>query len=117
VDVLIIVFENIVRHSDLRRPKVEVNISADKDWISVDVCNEVGSNVFCDAAVAQVRRLREAVERGGYRKFVAAEGGTGFHKIWKIIAHDLGGDARLEFGFSDDRHFLVQIGIGRPEDL
>jgi hypothetical protein len=117
VDVLIIAFENIVRHSDLSLPKVEVTVTADDYWIWVNVRNDIGRGVFCDAAVARVAKLREALESGGYRKSVAAEGCTGFHKIWKIIAHDLGGEARLDFGFSDETHFFVEIGIERPERI
>jgi hypothetical protein len=114
VDVFIIIFENIVRHSETHGPPdVQVHISSDADWINFVVENQIGPGVYSEDVVRHVVDLKQAVEKGGYRKSVAAEGGTGFHKIWKIIAHDIGGECTLDFGFRSGDRFFVEIGMRR----
>jgi hypothetical protein len=114
VDVFIIMFENIIRHSRTASPPtVAVNVSIKAQWITFVVENEIGQGVYSEASVEQISRLKSEVERGGYKKSVAAEGGTGFHKIWKIIAHDVGGGATLNFGFRSSTKFFVEISMER----
>lgn len=114
VDVCIIVFENIVRYAATQgEPEIQVEVTANDDWIHFKIENEIGPGVYCDATVQRVRTLKEAVDRGEYKRSVAAEGGTGFHKIWKIIANDIDPRARLDFGFRDDRSFFVELAVAR----
>lgn len=111
VDIFIMLFENIVQHSDLPAPYVGVAVERREEWTVFRMTNEIGPGVYSDAAVSHLEDLRAALERGDYLKSVAAEGGTGFHKVWKIIWHDLGERARLQFGFVSHAEFVVEFAI------
>ena len=68
VDMFIILFENVVRHSELLAPRVTVTVTEQDGWTTFNVRNEVGPNVYSEAAVAHLAKLRSALERGDYRK-------------------------------------------------
>ncbi len=117
VDVFFILLENIVKHSHTETPpEVRISTSAELDIIHIAISNDVASGVANAFAKSRLVAIRGAIAEGDYLQSVPREGGTGFHKIRKIVAHDLGELESLDFGFAADDQFLVQIAI-RPDKL
>jgi hypothetical protein len=113
VDALVILFDNVMKHADTASPDVKIRIGCDLEWVTVDVLNNIGAHVASNEARNRVQRIREELRAGGYRRSISKEGGTGFHKIWKIIGHDVGTRSRLEFGFQNDDEFRVELWIDK----
>jgi hypothetical protein len=40
---------------------------------------------------------------------IPVEGGSGYPKIWKILAHDLGGRHALDVSLSEEKEFSVEM--------
>ena len=69
-----------------------------------------------DVAAGAVPLSGQALPRGDDGGAGPREGGTGFYKIRKIVAHDIGELEHLDFDFVGKNQFLVQIAI-RPDKL
>ena len=82
--------------------------------------NDVGEAVATQETAARIRDIKAAMQEERYRQSVTTEGGTGFHKIRKILSHDfrlIGSslepslEPSLEFGFEGENRFFVEITI------
>ncbi len=110
VDVFMIVFENAVKHSGLTAtPPVQIEMQYISGLITILVKNEVSPSIISQEAVAKLEAIRSALERRESRDAVRKEGGTGFHKIQKIISNDLNAKGSLSFGFVGPSSFEVGI--------
>jgi hypothetical protein len=112
VDILTIVFENILRHShSTQRPHAFVHVTYDGELIKVRVENQIGADVASEKNKLRIEEIKTAIRDKTYGPSVSKEGGTGFHKIWKILNHDfkvptLGTPAELDFGFRSNLFFV-----------
>ncbi|MCY1022710.1 hypothetical protein [Pyxidicoccus sp. MSG2] len=116
VDIFFIIFENIVRHASLKsRPSARVSISISEQKLHIRVENELGQGVATAEARARLDNIKATMGAGLHGPSVNREGGTGMHKLGKLLAHDLGVSPDLDFGFSDDTHFFVRFSV--PERI
>jgi len=116
VDIFFIIFENIVRHAGLKSPpSAQVSISISEQKIHIRVENELGKGIASAEALAKLDNIRATMGAGQHGASVNREGGTGMHKLGKLLAHDLGIAPELEFGFSDEFHFFVRFSA--PERI
>lgn len=117
VDVLFIIFGNIVKHSHISgAPQVIVEVDKREDYIVLKVLNEIADGVNNKEARKRIKDIKEAMEEGRYDHSIITEGGTGFHKIRKILLHDFttlkaNVEPTLDFGFTDKTHFYVDLRI------
>lgn len=111
VDILFIIFENVIKHSRLERPKAFVTVTKLENAIRIFIENEVADYVFNESNHQRIERIKSAMKEDNYIKSVTTEGGTGFHKIWKILAHDMRAVAELDFGFNENQRFYVEFTI------
>jgi hypothetical protein len=117
VDILSIVFENILRHSGLeKRPVAKIKVDYTDSVIRIIVENEIADMVDTDESKNSIRLIKEAMEDNQYGRSISKEGGTGFHKIWKILNYDFSPKRTIEapyldFGFKDERTFFVAFDI------
>jgi hypothetical protein len=117
VDLLFLVFENAVRHSQLRpAPTVDVSVSLSDDILHIRVENALGVGVPSPEATATIAKIREDLHSNVFSQSVTTEGGTGFFKMQKILHHDFSAASgarkpTLDFGVSDDSRFFVHMTI------
>jgi hypothetical protein len=118
VDVLYILLDNIVFHSHKKAPQVSLKIELAGPWLTLEIVNSV------DAALAGTKHgIEEKNEmlkchlEGSPMEAVAREGGTGFHKISKIIRVDLESQCGLEARYVDSDHFKLTLKIHASEVL
>jgi len=116
VDIVFIVFENVVRHSrSSGSPRALVTVTYHQDQTQLRIENEIGPEVETEAAINRIRSLIATMHENKYNKSIASEGGTGFHKIWKLLRHDLGVVPELNFGFGANNRFFVEFQLPRQD--
>jgi hypothetical protein len=112
VDIFFILFENIVRHSGIENsPGALITILYEPNAISLQVNNSIRKGVATEQAKHRLENIRNAMKQDSYLESVRTEGGTGFYKIRKILVHDFNVPTQIEFGFSDDETFAVEIKL------
>ncbi|HEY3489921.1 MAG TPA: hypothetical protein VGK27_07350 [Candidatus Deferrimicrobiaceae bacterium] len=115
VDILFIIFENIVRHSGLLdRPEAFVTVFYDKGVINIEIENEIGKTINIRETNVKINAIKEVMREGNYGKSISSEGGTGFHKIGKILTHDFRSNQKkleYDFGIRENDRFFVKFQI------
>ena len=113
VDVLFILFENIVRHSRLLlRPKFRVTTLNDR--LSLSVSNSLGPSVDIQALQEKASVLNKIKSTATSPRAIRTEGGSGYYKLHKLIRHDLdrGDDYSVVVTVEDAGNFEVTIEMG-----
>ena len=117
VDVFFTIFGNIEKHSHIDgHVKAVVKVHLNENLIILQVLNDIAEGVANADNVRAINDIKRAMEKEDYTKPIITEGGTGFHKIKKILLHDFsspvtGAKPTLDFGFIDSTHFSVEISI------
>jgi len=113
VDIFFTAFENIVRHSHSDgAPRADVNITYEEGSVRFLIENEVGPGAVNLESRQKLATIKSAIEGERYDKSLATEGGTGLHKIWKIIAYDFRNQTPImEFGFRGTERFYVEFVV------
>ena len=113
VDIFINVFQNIIKHSGTEdAPLGEVTITYQKDAVRFRIENAIGQGIASRAAKSKIRTIKDAMEKSSHSKLVTREGGTGFHKIRRIIYDDFKDVSPiLDFGFINNKRFFVDFSI------
>ncbi|MGD0626569.1 MAG: hypothetical protein ABSB32_17885 [Thermodesulfobacteriota bacterium] len=116
VDMLFIIFENIVRHSKSVDPKAEVSVHYQEAMIIIRVVNKVAEGVVCEESTRKIKDIKNVISERKYGEAIRREGGTGFQKLYKILSYDFKGtrkmvEPHLEFGFLPNNSFFAEVGI------
>ena len=106
VDILIILLDNVMKHSALDN-NVSASICATKEQNNVilTVSNPVKSGSVLPSRLAEIAEQLSNWEKHGY---TSREGGSGLHKIKKILSVDLQCQNHVEISCKDDQ-FCVRI--------
>lgn len=110
-DIFFIVFDNIQKHSGLAQPQVQISASETPQSLKISVKSEVSDKANNLEAHTRVERIREAILGGAYQHQLRSEGGTGLIKLRKIIGPVSQEHRHLNFGFTDDGSFFVELEI------
>lgn len=126
VDLLFLVFENAVRHSQMApKPVVNIDVSVENDVLHIKAYNELGKDVPMDEIIVKTQAIQNCLATNVFSESVATEGGSGFYKMQKILHHDFcqneaGRKPVLDFGIAENTVFYVNmaipIRIGEQED-
>ena len=112
VDILYIIFENIIKHSQIStHPTASLTAKYHNNFIEIKVQNKVSKAVISVSANDKMEAIRKAIGEDIYLKSVNMEGGTGLHKILKILSHDFTLNSNFEFGFEPEDYFFVEFRI------
>ena len=113
-DILFIVFEDEFNgYSKIPGPPIaDVDVKLKDNFIMLRIQNSVEKAVIT-REVHERYDIRSAMHEDRYKQSITTEGGTGFHKIKKILFHDFKHDFKpsLDFGFQGDDCFFVEIAI------
>jgi hypothetical protein len=115
VDILFIVFENVVQHSGLAIPAASVLVTveqpaSEKHTVSIEVSNDIGGTFDVQTLQGRIDSIRSAIRDDQYMAEVVREGGTGFHKLQRILSHDLGAGSELDLRLVNHK-FIVRFLI------
>jgi hypothetical protein len=115
-DIFFIIFDNIRRHSGKgEQPRVDINITDLGDRLRVCTRSEIDPGIYTIEARAKIERIKSIISTGDYQKAIRSEGGTGLIKLRKLIGSAEKAPARLEFGYEDEGHFVVDFELGKRE--
>ena len=113
VRLLSLLFQNAAQHCGIEHGRLRLNCSIvlANETIRLDVENDFSPTKDVDALRSKVASLNADFGAEGVSERVVVEGGSGYPKIWKILAHDLRRDYRLEVKLRDDEIFCVSIDV------
>lgn len=106
IDVLFLVFDNVVRHADLgEHPRATISYRAtpiarttsgrEVHEVEVWIDNRLGPAVVAEELVSKVENIRATAAEG--RDAMRREGGTGLAKLQRILLHEFGSSSKLSF--------------------
>lgn len=110
VDVFYILFDNIIKHSNLNfNNNVKIHISEENAILEVSIQNEVGDVMNINDEIKKLIKIKELIGKDLSMEKVKKEGGTGFYKIDKILSIDLNCKNGIDFEITKDHVFNVYI--------
>ncbi|MDF9663788.1 hypothetical protein [Bacillus wiedmannii] len=115
VDICVILFDNIIKHTDNDEKKVSIEFQKINNHIRLYVENEVNEGLNIDEKNEHLLKIKKSIVREKVMDKVRTEGGTGFYKIKKIISIDLGCDHTIDFEYTQDNKFKVAIEFDAKE--
>ncbi|WP_316190932.1 hypothetical protein [Bradyrhizobium sp. SZCCHNS2096] len=106
-----ILLDNSAFHSGLSSGRLNLRGEASviDGLLHISVRNNLSAAVDLDHVSRQVARVNSEFGRERASKLIREEGGSGYPKIWKILAHDLGGDHAVQVSLTSENDFLVEI--------
>jgi hypothetical protein len=118
VDILYILLDNIVVHSHQKTPNVSLKIELSGSWLILEIENSVDAALAgTEHGIEEKNETLKSHLEGSPMEAVAREGGTGFHKISKIIRVDLESQCGLEARYVDRDRFKLTLKIHASEVL
>lgn len=113
VDLFGILFENAIDHCelDINSLYVDVVLEFSDKVLKLTMVNNVAKSVATPDAQRTLESIKETLGKDGSRKFLQAEGRSGFHKIWKILNSPYYRSPSLKFNYDGSDKFLVDIEV------
>jgi hypothetical protein len=108
-----ILLDNSAFHSGLNSGTLALRAEAKvtEGVLHLSILNNLAPTVDLEHVRRQVERVNADFGRERASMFIREEGGSGYPKIWKILAHDLGGDHVVQVSLAPKNEFLVEIMI------
>lgn len=120
VDIFDALIENAIEHASVPIDEVSVDVSlklSDGEF-SATIENATGAMLLDSEAELKLEKLREEIKKSDSRRKAQLEGRSGFHKIWATINAPQYREPSLDFRFTSNGTFKVNLGfkIGAMED-
>jgi hypothetical protein len=111
VDAFFILMENVVRHArmDGSTPVLHMSIEAREGLYTVYARNRISGVQRRAAVLARIESIKASLADPSDTGRLAREGGSGFHKLQKIISTDLGSSNTFDFSLDNDNNFVVTL--------
>ncbi|OSJ19667.1 hypothetical protein BSR47_01800 [Bradyrhizobium canariense] len=106
-----LLLDNSAFHSGLAGGSLRIGVAAklSSSLLELQIRNNLGEDVDLDNVRAKAASINAEFGRERASQLIPVEGGSGYPKIWKILAHDLGGNHALQVSVSESREFIVDI--------
>lgn len=111
IDILLILFSNILQRSNLKPYQIKVNIQVyqDNNKIVIQIINN--HNVNEDIIKRKIQESREKINNvDAYSEYSRQEGGTGFVKVEKMLKYNLRVKHNIEL-YGNNEKFEVKISF------
>lgn len=111
VDLFGILLENAIDHCklDINSLDVEMTLGLVEGKLRIVMCNNISPDLIDAVAKESIIAIKQDLGKDGSRQFLQNEGRSGFHKIWKILSGPVYRKSTLDFKYTDDQRFLVEI--------
>ena len=111
VDAFYVILSNAIEHSGLNGADLKISVTFDLSprHYAAKVESSLGPFVPTEAQRMKVDGIRESLNRGDSRRLAQIEGGSGLHKLWRSINSPFYEAPNLDFGFSNENRFYVDI--------
>ena len=111
VEVLFILFQNVIRHSGLQENKAKVTFKISNNEVYLVVTNEIGGSVNIEKLRLSLPSLNKKYSEEMAMEFANRESGSGISKIWKLIEHDINKKGELNFELDDEDNFVARLNF------
>lgn len=113
VDIFDNIFQNIAQHSgDDFAPHAKIVASLSGVNLVIKTSNNVSGCAAIEKSKSCIAKTLDVINSNRYFKYIKTEKGTGLCKIYKIVTHDIGNGASLNFEFDDSKlEFVTTITI------
>jgi len=88
--VFYLVLENVVKHGGESASKSRIAIRAEKNELEIAVSNPIPASKDPHELAAAAGTLEANTRGEGEQSYLRQEGGSGYHKLGKLLRHDLG---------------------------
>lgn len=110
VDILIILFDNMVKHSQVEdKVDSKITLHLEEEFITLTCTNKVNDNIVNKDSRDQMSQLTKKINRHENFENINQEGGTGFYKIKKIVSVDLKSKLEFNANFYNVNDFVVTL--------
>jgi hypothetical protein len=113
VEILFILFQNIIRHSGFEASPDGVLIGSLQSDTSLEVSvkNNLSPNIDLETCKQTAIEAMKRYEFDTAMKMARREGGSGLSKVWRILEFDLKKNHSLTLEVSDDHTFCAHLRI------
>lgn len=109
VDVFFILFENIAKHARGATTAIaDISVVQSDKYYTITVRNDLPGEVDRAALATRIASITESLGSENADRLVT-EGGTGYHKLRKIIGYDLGLEHDFEFGIRGEQYEVIIV--------
>lgn len=116
LDLLYILLENIIRHSRPGLVNARIRLGESSNRLILEIANSISTAVDSEELEARMPSLVARAKTSEFGAAVRREGGSGFYKLGKIVAHDLRcRNWDIEIKMSTERWFVVILNIDTSE--
>jgi hypothetical protein len=111
VEILFILFQNVVRHGGKENPTIDVNIIHSGKNIQIQVINTIGSDINVESLQKTIKELNQLYNSDYAMEHVSTEGGSGLSKIWRILEHEFKASHSLQLSLVENKQFMVLLKL------
>lgn len=111
VEILFIIFQNIVRHGRQENPNIDIEIKHTDGIIEIKVHNFLSDDEDIEALSETIKELNELYKCADVMERANTEGGSGLSKIWRILEHELEVSHSLQLSLLEQNQFFVLLKI------
>lgn len=114
VYILFTALDNAVEHSGMTEhaPDIHLDTSIEDGWLNLVLVNSCVPIVDVDSSNRTLAELLQRLETStDLHSLATKEGGSGYAKIIRILRHELSAAYSLSFGYINDTHYEVRIGV------
>lgn len=111
-DVFINLFDNIRKHSGLKKNvRIDFVATSGPNHFELEVLNDIAPGVANSINEAKLNAIREHIKQGTHLTAVTGQGGTGLLKIRSMLLADTVDPTHFVFGFVGDEKFAVRLRL------
>jgi hypothetical protein len=113
VDAFYGVLVNAMKHSGLSGNdlQVEITLNFSESRFVARIESSVASHLPTETDRSKIAQIRDTLEKTDSRHKAQIEGGSGLHKLWRSINSPFYSDPKLNFYFSMEKTFVVEISF------
>lgn len=108
-----LLLENSAYHAGINHGRLPLSVEAhyEGDILTLIVKNALSTDKDFAYVEERIANINANFGSAPSQEVIQQEGGSGYPKIWKILAHDLGGEHALVVSLTPGKEFLVEIVI------
>lgn len=112
IDVLFIIMDNVIKHSGLASaPVARLRAWREAGSVRIRCDNDLAPAIDIGTLRIRLADIRAAARRGEETQAITREGGTGLHKLARIVSNDLAAKGDYDFGLTDSNRVFVEVTI------
>ncbi len=115
VNIFFMLFDNILKHNEVNNHTAKIEAHNDGNYLTIIIKNSITYKKNFEDLFQKIKKIKKSLKKEMFLEKVRVEGGSGFHKIEKILKIDLACEHELDFNITDNKQFEVFLYIQSME--